>query len=281
MTEQNGWEDQLYLERLEDKARRLTLVLKSFKMDWERLLFTSLLRNFGQRVNANSFLTLALSLDFNIVRRLAADTFKLECVLMGLCGILEKYRGKDMSNNMLNEYGYLKRKYGFIEERIEKPEFMGVRPSNFPTIRLSQFARLYSKETALFSKLMTLKTMEEFYDFFDLQASDYWNTHYVFGKPAAYKIKKLSRSFIDNILINTVIPVIYIFNCEHGRDVFPEIKNLLHTISKEDNVLLDNYRKLGFPIYNALDSQVLIQLHDNYCTRKRCLECAIGARILN
>jgi hypothetical protein len=37
---------------------------------------------------------------------------------------------------------------------------------------------------------------------------------------------------------------------------------------------------MGIPRQNALDSQALLQLKQYYCDEKRCLECAIGAKLL-
>ena len=190
------WLEHLYRERLEQKSNELAGILSTSGNDWEKLLFIVLLMNFGQRVNRSSFLSLAKAIDFNIVKRVGTNTFRLESLLFGLSGLLEKFSVADAYRSKLTvEYNYLKKKYKLSELQVEKPEFMGVRPSNFPAIRLSQFAGFYSNNQNLFSKLIELKNPIEFYNLFTINAAEYWKTHYNFGKTSREKSVRLSRSF--------------------------------------------------------------------------------------
>jgi hypothetical protein len=40
---------------------------------------------------------------------------------------------------------------------------------------------------------------------------DYWQEHYQFDKKKSCEEKKLSKSFIDLIVINTIIPILFAF----------------------------------------------------------------------
>ena len=276
------WMEHLYRERLEEKTKQLREMLEQYNKDWERLLFVLLLRSFGQRRNSDSFLNLARAIEFNMVRKMNGDTFGLECLLFGMSGILEKGEAKDTYHQSLyKEYVYLKKKFGLPSVRVAYPEFMGVRPYNFPTIRLSQFAVLYANNNGLFSKIIEISDKQGFYDLFDLYATEYWNTHYTFGKTSVTRKKGLSKAFIDHIIINTVLPIKFLYAKEQGSENYPGLRSLISQLKKENNRLTDRFIRIRFPVQNALDSQAMIQLYDHYCTKNRCLECALGNQILN
>ena len=278
----NSWPLQLYKERLDQKLQMINGLFKSFKKDWERLLFVLLLRNFGSGVNSESFASLARAIDFRLFIRLRADRYQLECLLFGMAGLLDEQPDVDeYFAAMRQEYLFLVRKFDLIQERTERPEFMGVRPSGFPTIRLSQFAGLYANSNTLFHRIAGLKKLESCYELFEQQASDYWSTHYSFGKISRRSVKKLSKSFINNIIINTILPLKRLYGLEYGLDNYNEILDMIRQIRPETNSLITGFKSLGFAVSNALDSQGLLHLHKNYCRKNRCLECSIGNRILN
>src|SRR5690606_12863726 len=56
-----NWIDRLYIERLEDKAKNISLELKKSNNDWEAVLFKMLLKNFGLKVNGDSFYSIGNS----------------------------------------------------------------------------------------------------------------------------------------------------------------------------------------------------------------------------
>ncbi len=52
--------------------------------------------------------------------------------------------------------------------------------------------------------------------------------------------------------------------------------NWLEEIDAEKNAITNGYTQLGMQNKNASDSQSFIQLKNEYCNKKRCLECAVG-----
>ena len=54
----------------------------------------------------------------------------------------------------------------------------------------------------------------------------------------------------------------------------------LEQTTAEKNSITNAYTQLGIQNSNAFDSQALIQLKNEYCNRKRCLECAVGNSLL-
>ncbi|WP_422083957.1 DUF2851 family protein [Ulvibacterium sp.] len=277
-----NWLDRLYFERLESKSVRVQSLLKESKNNWEQVLFALLLKNFGSKINGESFLSLSRVLDFSIIRKIQNDPFKLESVLFGLAGLLSNDSIVDTYHTNLNkEYGYLKTKYQLDEEGVLLPEFFKLRPANFPTIRLSQLANLYGTHPNLFSKIIEAGDLSEMYSIFTISASAYWDTHFTFGKESRRSVKKLTKAFIDLLIVNTVIPLKFCYAKHRGKEINEEIIMLASQLKKEENTIIKSFGNHGSKASNALESQALLQLYNEYCTKNRCLDCAVGTTLLN
>ncbi len=274
--------EKLYRERLNLKLDFIMDLFFAYDKDWEKLTFVLLLRNFGQGINTSSFLSLGNAIDYTLVARLKNNPFQLECLFMGMAGLLENCaQPDDHFLTMQREYQFLKLKCHLISESIEKPEFMGVRPSGFPTIRLSQIAALYSRTHKLFHHFVENNDLKLYQELLDVSASDYWSTHYIFGKTSKRRIKRVSRTLVNNIIANTIIPLKRLYSLEYGRDNFEELLALIKNMRAEKNAVLKRFEALGFKNLNALDSQALLYLNKYHCMENRCLECTIGKQILN
>lgn len=277
-----NWLDRLYFERLEDKSVLVQSLLKDSKNNWEQVLFTLLLKNFGSKINGESFSSLGRALDFSSIRKIQNDPFKLESVFFGLAGLLGSDSITDIHYTNLNkEYGYLKTKYQLNEEGVQRPEFFKLRPANFPTIRLSQLANLYGSHPNLFSEVMGASNIADIYSIFTITASAYWDTHFTFGKESKRNAKKLTKAFIDLLIVNTVIPLKFCYAKYTGKEVNEEIMMLASQLKKEENTIIKSFGNHGSKAKNALESQALLQLYNEYCTKNRCLDCAVGTTLLN
>ena len=277
-----NWLERLYIERLEQKAALIFNLLKTSNNDWEQVLFSMLLKNFGSKINGKAFLSISKSLDFSIVRKLQNNTTSLESVLLGMFGLLEKEIFYDEYYNQLRkEYSFQKTKFKLNNLGVEKPDFFGLRPNNFPTIRLSQFANLYAKNKNLFSKLIELLEVKDYYNLFDIEASSYWRNHFTFGKESKISKKRLTKNFIDLIIINTIVPLKFSYAKSLGKDVSSELISLMENLGAEKNSIVKRFDALGKKTQTAFSSQAKLQLYNNYCTFNQCLKCKIGNSLLN
>ena len=277
----DNWLERLYFERLQRKSKWVLELLDSSKNDWEQVLFTMLLKNFGLKINGASFLSLGEALDFSMVRKLQSDTLALESVFYGMTHLLDSAEIlDDYYIQLKKEYGHLKHKHGLEEESVQKPEFFKLRPPNFPTIRLSQLANLYVAHSNLFSKIIRATELKELYAIFDVSASAYWNDHFTFGKTSKKSVKRLTKKFIDLLIINSLLPLKFCYARHQGSSVNEEILRIITQIKKEENSIIANFKKHGIAIDNAKESQALIQLYNEYCTRNKCLQCAVGNSLL-
>ena len=277
----NNWKERLFFERLEDKSIVIQKLLKESNNDYEAVLFKLLAKNFGLKTNAEAFLNFANSIDFSIVRKTQNDAFKLQALFFGQAGFLQGDFNEEYPINLKLEYDYLKHKYALESIHNKQFQFFRMRPSNFPTIRIAQLASLYYKNQHLFSKLMQVSDVAEIYKLFSVDLDDFWKTHYTFHKASPLRIKKITKQFVDLLLINTVIPLK--FNYLKGRgEVFEEDFLLLITqLKPERNSIISNFEALKVIAKDAFETQALLQLKNNYCSKKRCLHCAIGNVILN
>lgn len=278
----DNWLDRLYFERLEHKSSTIHELLESSKNDWEQVLFTLLLKSFGLKINGDAFLTLANHLKFSVVRKLGNNTMQLESLLFGMSHLLEDDGIVDMYYlGLKRDFEFLMRKFNLDNEGVLRPDFFKLRPFNFPTVRLSQFADLYSKQDRLFEQVVKATDLKTLYSIFESSATSYWNNHYVFGKPSKEKSKKLTRPFIDLLIINTVLPLKFCYSRHLGKTVGDEILHIGGQIKAEQNSIIKGYDTLGVTVKNARESQALIQLYQEYCTANKCLDCAIGSTILH
>jgi hypothetical protein len=113
-----------------------------------------------------------------------------------------------------------------------------------------------------------------------VSASNYWQNHYQFDKESPKKTKKLSKSFIDLIIINTLIPLQFSYSKNQGKEISEELISLLNEVAPEKNAIIDKFTSFGLKPENAFDTQSLLQLKNEYCNKSRCLECAIGMELL-
>ena len=275
----SSWKEHLIIERLEQKSDFVKNIFEQSGFDWEKLLFLMLLKDFGGSVNGAAFLELGKNIDFSVIRKEKYNPLHIEAIFFGLIGFLSVYNEEKYVKKMSEMYQYLQRKYE-LRGISSKIEFSGLRPQGFPTIRLSQLAQLYEKTDSLFSKVIEIRSFSECKNFFSVATSEFWETHYTFGKSSTKIKKKVTQSLIERIFINTIIPIKYLYFKLLGKDISEEVIAYLRDISSEKNQIITRYESLGTKIDSAFDTQMLLQQYKNYCQKQRCLDCAIGINLL-
>jgi hypothetical protein len=275
-----NWQERLFFERLERKSKFIYDLLEETNQDWEAVLFCLLAKNFGLNTNGNSFLQIARSIPFSIVRKESFEVENLEALLLGTSGLLDFEKEDVYFKDLKIRYFYLLHKYQLDKIYTDPVEFFKHRPDNFPTIRLSQLASLYSKHQNLFSKIIDLKSVQNVYKVLDVSASIYWQNHYQFDKESPKKSKPLSKSFIDLLIINTIIPIQFAYSNIMGESISEDLILLLNEVSPEKNSIIAKFESFGVSSKNAFDTQSLLQLKNEYCNQKACLKCVIGMELL-
>jgi len=274
----NQWKEKLFIERLEHKSGRIMDILKMNQGDWEATFFQLLARSFGTKINADAFEQTARSLDQATVRKLAKDAFQLEAALLGQAGLLEDAKNDDYFKSCLREFAFAKAKFN-LQPADTRMKFFRIRPENYPTIRLSQLARLYHFTPLLFGEVILAGSIKSIYHLFDITASQYWDTHHVFDKETDHRKKKLSQGFIDLLIINCIIPIKFSHAQYLGKENFEELLTIMNSLKPEKNTVVAGFKKL-IKVETAADSQAVLQLKPNYCDVNKCLSCDIGVGLL-
>ncbi len=277
----DNWLERIYFERLEQKSTIILNILSANKNNWEATLFMLLAKSFGLKINGDAFLNFAGSFDFSIVRKVSGNVEQLEALFFGQAGLLSNKKESIYFEKLKKEYEYLKVKFNLTPILGGQVQFFRLRPNNFPTIRLSQLVFLYSKYQNFFSKIIEIESLKLFYDLFDVKTLPFWETHYTFEKESKKSTKKLTKSFVDLILINTIIPLKFVYLKSLGKNDYSSLFAILENIKPEKNSIISKYNNLKIKSPNAFRTQALLQLKNEYCSKQLCLQCAIGKTILN
>ncbi len=274
--------DNLMVERLESRASSIDDELTITQQDFREVFYRKLLRNFGFKVNDTAFELLAKSLPIKVLTKHCNQPKQVEALLYGQAGMLSGTFKDQYPKQLKTEYEFLKDKYALepIDPKLWK--FMRLRPANFPTIRIAQFARVIIKTKAQITTILDAKKLVNIINLFNVVANNYWETHFRFDTVGQTRKKSLGKSSIDLLLINTVIPFMFVYG-QRINDVKLQDKALLwlDQIKSENNNIIRRFKNLNINAQNALQSQALLQLKTNYCDKKRCLECRIGHQLLN
>lgn len=269
------------LKKLDDKAAIIEEALKINKNNYEAVLFQHLAYGFGLKVNADIFQQIAERIDYSTINKIRQNQTNLEALLFGFAGWLD-IPVDEQTKVWKREFDFLKSKYQLPDWRLP-PKFSKLRPPNFPTIRLSQFASLYHKNQNLFSKFIHCKTVQEMQAVFEqVKASAYWDQRYNFGRiSTVHGEKTLTKEFIDLLLINVLLPIIYTYHKNTDENIPDEILDMFHSLAPEKNKIIQQWKNLKIPVESALQSQSLLYHYRHYCQRKNCLKCGIGLQLLN
>ena len=275
-----SWQERLFFERLERKSKPIFDLAEITMQDWDAILFCQLAKNFGLNTNGDSFYNMANSIPFSIIRKEGNDLFNLESLLFGIAGLLEINKEDHYYKKLKTNFDYLVHKYQLESNSFTPLQFFKHRPDNFPTIRVSQLANVYYCQQQLFSKIIIADNVVAIYEIFDKSVSEYWETHYQFDKISPKKKKALSKSFIDLLIINTIIPLQFAYAKSQGKEISEKLISLLNQVQPESNAIIDKFSSFGLKAQNAFETQALLQLKNEYCNKSRCLECTIGMELL-
>lgn len=276
--------DRVLLQRLQRKAATVHEMLARNQQDWEETTYQLLAQNFGFKINAEPMLRLAQGLPLKVLLKHRDNLTQLEALLLGQSGLLTNAPGTDdYSLTLEREYSFLATKYGVNSHQLRAHEwkFLRLRPANFPTVRLAQLATLIQQQTSFFSLFIHTEKMEQLSNVLHVQQSDYWRKHYLFQKESAVKVPALGKTSVENIIINTVVPLLAAYSeARDNHSFLDKAMEFLEQLPTEKNHVTDLWVTLGQTTKTAFDSQAVIELYTHFCQPKHCLNCTIGTTLL-
>lgn len=277
----SSWKAALLTERLEQKTNRINVLLAESTMNFEEVFYITLAKSYGFGTNGEVFEALARSLPLTVLAKHKNNLFQIEALLFGQAGLLNEISSDEYEAALFREYVFLKTKFTLQPIEGSRWKMLRMRPVNFPYVRIAQFAALIHNSTKLFSKIAENPDLKYISALFNSEISEYWHSHYHFGKEALRNNKRQGISSVYSIIINTVVPFLFTFACRKGnQDLKDRAIALLSQIPAEINTVITAWKELNIKAENAADTQALIHLKKNYCDDKKCLRCRIGLKVL-
>lgn len=275
-----SWKERLYVERLETKTEVIVERAREFKYNWNHIFFIGLAGGFGLHVNRDAFEEWASRLPYTLLEEYQDNLHVLEALFLGGAGLLER-EIEDFYGIMLQrDWSYLKAQHQLFQLGDCSVNFLGARPASFPTLRLSQLACLYYEKGDVLQAVLNARTLADFYMIFDVGCSSYWESHFVFDKESKRKKHVLTKGFVDLLMMNVLIPFLYVYYKRNGVDFTEELFYILRELKPEQNQIITNFKKNGFKVSDALDTQSLLQLKKQYCNEQKCLDCLVGQSLI-
>ena len=274
--------DRMLAMRLENKSDRILAIAKKAKHDWEETAYHVLGRNFGFSLNSESFQRLVENLPLKLLSKHAESSQQIEALVFGCSGFLE---------NPVDAYQEaLQKEFNFLCQKYDLNNFLHrshwrfgkMRPSNFPTVRLAQFSSILGSNQKLFSLFSHVSSAKELRSELTTTLSQYWQQHYDFNKPLKSGHNALGQSSFENLIINSVAPVLAAYSLHTDQPIMMEkAVDLLEELKPEKNRFTNKFTTLNRPAKSAFDSQAQITLYQDFCVKKNCLNCGIGNWIFN
>ncbi len=272
----HSWFSWLTARRISRKSGNVLDKVQALKMNWEEAFWQAMARNFGHRVNADSFERIAASLPVNILIRHSNSIVQLEALLLGQAGLLRTDNADQYPKMLYREYVFLRKKYS-LAKLNEPVHFLRMRPVNFPTVRLAQLAALLYNNGNLFAKICQLNDPDAIRALLKVTANDYWHYHYRFGEPSPFREKTTGEHLIDSILVNTVIPFLHAYHRHQGMEDRSDVyAGWLQMIPPEKNTIVSGFTAAGLKTRHAGDTQAMLECRRYYCDAFLCLSCGIG-----
>lgn len=261
--------------RLERKAEELFELYEKNNHDLEEVAYQTLMKNFGFKLNSETFLRLAQSIPYKIFHHL--NPFQIEALLFGQAGFLDQ-TPDDYSQKLEKEYQFLSHKYQLHSGKIERSnwKFLRTRPQNFPTVRLAQILQIIIQHPSIFSTIISEKPEK----LFEIQVNNYWQNHYDFSKETS-KSNTLGADSKSVLMINTFAPILALYSkLADDYEYFEKAILLLNRLKAEKNFITRIWENVNLKATSAFDSQAMIEQFTTFCSNKKCLSCPIGIHIL-
>lgn len=270
----------LLFERMKRRADVLLQNIRNLNTTWDEMLYILICRTMGGNVNQQPFETLAQRVPLDIIGKKADEEYKIEALLYGAAGMLDD--GDDDYVERLRLF-YKSASATFDIKRMNGTEwrYSKMRPPSFPTIRISQISQLLFRRLRMFTHIIDCCDIEDIKKMFDVEVSDYWLTHYKFGKESKARNKEIGTEMQNELIINAVAPVVFAYGVQTNDNRKKEWAiEILETVPAEINNITKSWAELGIGVRDASESQALIELRKNYCDKSNCLRCPICHKIM-
>ncbi len=269
------------VERLMQRSEKVLSLLDEYRGDWNEVAYRLIGRGFGQGTNREVFFLLTKAVPFRVVSREANQISHLEALFFGQAGFLERRPHDNYLADLRSKWLFLVQKHHLPPSLdVSMWKFLRMRPANFPPVRIAQLAMFLHQNPNPFD-VMVNHPVSMLRRIFRVQASAYWHHHDLPGRDARKCYPGTGTHFIDHMLINVVVPLLFCWHLIHQHDTqIDGLLDLMGSLSPENNKIVRKFTSLDVPNPHAGASQGMLQLYHGYCSQKKCLHCTIGAQLI-
>lgn len=236
----------------------------------KQILYFLLARSMGAKINQLPFEELTHRLPLSLLKKVflknQTDAIRLTS------GLLQPESYSDLLS--CNQVVFQQKIHSVGLMNRNSWKFGGTRPSNSPSIRIVQFAKIVEKFD--FDVTFVYLSSEELLNYIN-------ELLIITQENRADKIpvKSISNGFKNQLIINCFVPFIYWYGQLKEDDILIEkALEILRQIPEENNATLDKWIENGIKANNAAESQALLEIFNEFCTNKKCLNCEIGIQLL-
>lgn len=273
----HSWMDRLVINRMERKSNEIGKELEKTNGDWQEVTHRFLFRHFGMKVNGDAMFELARRISFRMINKES----NVASLLFGQAGMLSGVCEDQYYQSLQKEFNYVKHKRELVPMEAANWKYSKLHPPNFPTIRIAQMEALYAKGLDLFELIRSKVSIERYNLEFAVEINKYWENHYLFAKESHNVRNRIGKGIINNVLINVVVPISFMYGKYIADDSFMEYAlQLLRKVNKENNRIVKNWESLDVHVESAYDSQAVLELYNEFCFLKKCIQCRVGNQIL-
>lgn len=277
------WLTALAFERMQRKAADIMARIGAEGGNKLQAVFITLARGLGFGINADNMERMARATPFRILLKHTDRPEIVEAILFGQAGLLNVVTPADEYERLLaREYAFYAVKYGLTP--IERPYWqMSVRNmTNTPYRRIALLAALICRHTVdLGNSLCNKPDIDYIRSYLGINVSEYWAYSFAFGRTSATRMGALGKQSRDLLIINVLAPLVYAEGLANGNHTLMERAiSLWDALPPEQNGITRGFAAHNVMAPDAFTSQALIQLHKEYCERRRCPDCRLGYRLL-
>lgn len=270
-------------EKLQISLENIHRLYVNNQFDYGESLYQLMAHYFGGPQNGPIFERLANEVPLHILHKNIFDPLRIQSILFGVSSLMQKSAVQDDYSEKLNaEFAIQKAKYGFKVMEGAAWKYAGMMPSGQPAFRLAQMIAVLLRQTNLLDDLLNASCLSDIRLILSAEADVYWQTHYQFGKDTSKHSTVITKPLQDRIIINAFVPFLFFYGSQKDDQYYKDFAlQLLDEMKPEENQTITKWKKLGVRCETSLESQALIYLRHQYCSKSGCLNCVIGNKIVS
>lgn len=271
--------DGLSIDRIERRVKENQRLLKALDFNFNKLLFVMIGNALGGKVNAEGFELLCNRIRTSHFSKLDNENYKFEAYVLGMSGMLEKEFSDEYPKFLKSEWTYLKSLLTIEAMQLTSWKYGRLRPSGFPIVRIVQFIGLIMKKDELTAYIELELSLKEWLKVLELSFNSYWNEHVNFDKEGKGIV--FTKEMKELVLVNAILPFRSLLMSRKGVGYLEYHVKILSEMKPEKNHIIKRWEGHKVKPLTMFDSQGLIELYNELCYKKQCLNCKFGVKFMN